>query len=66
MLLTYEPDKRPDAELAMSAPWIAKNSTVEVQQSIILGALDNLKGFKADQTLKAATYAFIAGQLITK
>lgn len=31
-----------------------------------MSALNNLKGFKADQTLKAATYAFIAGQLITK
>lgn len=30
------------------------------------GALDNLKGFRADQTLKAATYAFIASQLLSK
>lgn len=32
----------------------------------MVGALENLKGFKANETLKAATYAFIAGQLITK
>lgn len=31
-----------------------------------LGALDNLKEFRADQTLKAATFAFIAGQLLSK
>jgi len=31
-----------------------------------LGALNNLKDFKADQTLKAATYAFIASQLLSK
>ena len=31
-----------------------------------LGALDNLKNFRADQTLKAATYAFIGTQLISK
>jgi Ca2+-binding EF-hand superfamily protein len=31
-----------------------------------LGALDNLKSFRADQTLKAATYAFIGTQLISK
>jgi len=50
----------------MADPWILKNSHVEVEGSVIMSALNNLKGFKADQTLKAATYAFIAGQLITK
>lgn len=28
--------------------------------------MTNLKGFRADQTLKAATYAFIASQLLSK
>jgi len=65
-LLTYDPEKRIDAETAMNDPWIQKNSAVSVDSNIIKGALDNLKGFKADQTLKAATFAFIAGQLISK
>lgn len=65
-LLTYDPEKRPDAEQAMTDPWLQKNSHVKVESALIVGALENLKGFKADQTLKAATYAFIAGQLITK
>lgn len=37
-----------------------------LDESLALGALDNLKGFRADQTLKAATFAFIAGQLLSK
>ena len=31
-----------------------------------MGALNNLKSFRADQKLKQATYAFIATQLLTK
>ena len=59
-LLTYEQDKRPTAEMALQHPWIQELSHVALDASMALGALDNLKGFRADQTLKAATYAFIA------
>jgi calcium-dependent protein kinase len=31
-----------------------------------MSALDNLKGFKADTTMKQATFAFIASQLLSK
>ena len=31
-----------------------------------MSALDNLKGFKADSTMKQATFAFIASQLLSK
>ncbi len=65
-LLTYDPEKRPDAEKALQHPWITELSTVALDESLALGALDNLKGFRADQTLKAATFAFIAGQLLSK
>jgi len=65
-LLTYDPSKRPDAEKAMQHPWIAELSKIALDQTLALGALDNLKDFRADQTLKAATFAFIAGQLLSK
>ena len=65
-LLTYEQDKRPTAEMALQHPWIQELSHVALDASVALGALDNLKGFRADQTLKAATYSFIASQLLSK
>lgn len=65
-LLTYEQDKRPTAEMALQHPWIQELSHVALDASVALGALDNLKCFRADQTLKAATYAFIASQLLSK
>lgn len=37
-----------------------------VDESIAIGALTNLKNFRADQTLKQATYAYIASQMLSK
>jgi len=37
-----------------------------VDESLALSVLDNMKGFRVDQTLKQATYAFIASQLLSK
>ena len=37
-----------------------------IDQSVAMGALSNLKTFRADQKLKQATFAFIASQLLTK
>jgi calcium-dependent protein kinase len=65
-LLTYDQDKRPTAEQILQHPWITELSNIEIDESAALGALNNLKGFRADQTLKAATYAFIASQLLSK
>jgi len=65
-MLTYDQEKRPDAETILQHPWITELSTITVDESSALDALDNLKGFRADQTLKAATYAFIASQLLSK
>lgn len=65
-LLTYDAEKRPTAEKALQHPWITELSKVALDESTALSALDNLKGFRADQTLKAATFAFIAGQLLSK
>lgn len=65
-LLTYDQNERPTAEEALTHEWIKASGQVALDESLALGALDNLKGFRADQTLKAATFAFIAGQLISK
>ena len=65
-LLTYDADKRPSAEEALRHPWITEMSITSVDANIAMGALSNLKTFRADQKLKQATYAFIASQLLTK
>ena len=41
-------------------------SASTVDTSVAQGALSNLKGFRADQKLKQATYAYIASQLLSK
>lgn len=47
-LLTYDPEKRPDAEMAMQHPWISELSKISLDSSLALGALSNLKDFRAD------------------
>ena len=39
---------------------------MQVEGSAAISALENLQGFKTEATLKQATYAFIASQLLTK
>lgn len=65
-LLTYEVADRPSAEEALKHPWITEMSNIQVDSSVAMGALSNLKNFRADQKLKQATFAFIASQLLTK
>jgi calcium-dependent protein kinase len=65
-LLTYDIDQRPSAEQALQHPWIVEMSSQKVDQSMAIGALTNLKSFRADQKLKQATFAFIASQLLSK
>lgn len=65
-LLTYDIDARPSAELALQHPWISEMSQTQVDSSVAIGALSNLKTFRADQKLKQATFAFIASQLLSK
>ena len=65
-LLTYDIDKRPSAEEALKHPWITEMSNASIDATIAMGALSNLKTFRADQKLKQATFAFIASQLLTK
>jgi calcium-dependent protein kinase len=65
-LLTYDQDARPSAEEALKHPWITEMSTQAIDSSVAMGALSNLKTFRADQKLKQATFAFIASQLLSK
>ncbi len=65
-LLVYDIDKRISAEEALKHPWILDCKSAAVDQGAAQGALSNLKGFRADQKLKQATYAFIASQLLSK
>jgi len=65
-LLTYDPEKRPTAEKMLTHPWLTEFSKTAVDTNLAMGALSNLKTFRADQKLKQATFAFIASQLLTK
>ena len=47
-LLTYKHEERPSAEIALRHPWIAELSTIAVDESLALNALNNLKGFRVD------------------
>ena len=65
-LLTFDKDKRITAEDALRHPWIVDMSAITVDHSFAMGALSNLKTFRADQKLKQATFSFIASQLLSK
>ena len=65
-LLTYKPEERPTAAEALQHPWVVELSTVAIDDSAAISALDNLKGFRAESTMKQATFAFIASQLLSK
>ena len=65
-LLTYNPEERPSAQQALQHPWITELATLQVDENLAMSALDNLSRFNSDVTLKQATYAFIASQLMSK
>lgn len=59
-LLTYDIEQRPSAEDVLQHPWILEMSQQTVDQTVAMGALSNLKSFRADQKMKQATFAYIA------
>lgn len=65
-LLTYNPEERPSAKDALKHPWITELANLQVDETLAVNALDNLGRFNSDVTLKQATYAFIASQLMSK
>ena len=66
LLLTYDMDERPSAAAALNHPWLTQLSQTRVENNLAITALENMLNFRADLTLKRATYAFIASQLLTK
>merc|ERR1719460_1235553 len=65
-LLTYSSSDRPSAEQALQHPWLTELAALQVDEALAMNALDNLSKFNSDVTLKQATYAFIASQLMSK
>jgi len=65
-LLTYKQEERPTASDALQHPWIVELSTTVVDEKSAQDALSNLKSFKVDSSMKQATFAFIASQLLSK
>jgi len=65
-LLTYKQEERPTAAEALQHPWIVELSTTVVDEKSAQDALSNLKSFKVDSSMKQATFAFIASQLLSK
>jgi len=47
-LLTYDTTQRPSASDALQHPWIIEMSQASVDSAIAIGALSNLKTFRAD------------------
>ena len=64
--LTVDPDKRHTPERAMQHEFIQKKGAVEIDASAYKDALTNMKDFKSSSTLKKATSAFVASQILSK
>jgi len=65
-LLTYDQEQRPTAEASLGHKWITELAQVTVDETVAISALNNLKTFRAEETMKQATYAYIASQLLSK
>ena len=65
-LMTYDPNVRPTAQQCLQHKWIAEGAETALDEKVSLNALNNLKTFRADETLKQATYAYIASQMLSK
>jgi len=67
-LLTYDQNKRPSVEQALNHAWLkeATKSDFKSDTNVAIDALKNMHKFKADQTMKSASYTFMAAQLLSK
>ncbi|CAB9519964.1 expressed unknown protein [Seminavis robusta] len=71
-LLTYEPDKRPDAGQALQHKWIQNLSKVHAEEfkatksgtDAAVRLLSNCRSFESASKLKQATCAFMTSQLV--
>jgi calcium-dependent protein kinase len=64
-LMTYDPESRITASEALAHPWFSKYIKEEDATEAVTKALENLKTFKAEQTLQIAAITFIVNQLST-
>lgn len=65
-MLTVDITKRPSAEQALQHVWICDHSKIEVNETATKDALDHLKHFHKNNTLKSATFAYIGSQLLSR
>lgn len=65
-LMTKEPEKRISAMEALQHPFIRKQKKEHVEKSDIIGALNNIRNFKAVGKLQQAALTFIVTQLLSK
>ena len=65
-LLTYNAAERPSAHQALQLPWLIELATQQLDEDLAFNALSNLSKFSSGVTLKVATFAFIASQMMTK
>lgn len=65
-LLTFNHEDRQSAEDALSHPWVVEMSEGDIDSEKAVAALGNLKSFRAQESMKKATCAYIAGQLLSK
>ncbi len=67
-LLAYDPMKRISAKEALEHRWFTTASDLDtkVNEERMKKNLQNLKGFRAEQKLQQATYAFIASHVASK
>ena len=65
-LLNYDPDQRISAEDAIKHSWIQKRAYEEIDPTITLKALQNLRNFTAEKKLQHATITYLVNQLAQK
>lgn len=64
-MMTYDPESRITAVEALAHPWFGKYIDEVDATEAVTKALENLKTFKAEQTLQIAAITFIVNQLST-
>lgn len=57
-MLTYDPEKRPNADQVLSDPWFAKVTKSDVDLNAMSSVFTRLKNFKAKQKLQKAIFLY--------
>ena len=65
-LMNYDPEQRISAEDAIKHSWIQKKAYEEIDPTITLKALQNLRNFTAEKKLQHATITYLVNQLAQK